>query len=72
MSLTVKGGLDTYSDYRRQVFAVSSNGDSLGGIGEVAFNNINSKEFYSDFIASGLLPFGTEDWLKLITQLVLI
>lgn len=64
MSLTVKGGLDTYSDYRRQVFAVSSNGDSLGGIGEVAFNNINSKEFYSDFIASGLLPFGTEDWLK--------
>ncbi len=64
LSLTAKGGLDTYSDYRRQIFAISSNGDNLGGIGEVAFNNINSKEFYSDFIASGLLPLNSE-WLKI-------
>jgi len=64
LSLTAKGGIDAYSDYRKQIFAISSNGDNLGGIGEVAFNNINSKEFYGDFIASGLLPLQTE-WLKI-------
>ena len=63
-SFTVKGGIDAYSDYRKQVFAISSNGDSLGGIGEVALNNINSKEFYADFIATGLLPLKSE-WLKI-------
>ncbi|MES2574620.1 MAG: SusC/RagA family TonB-linked outer membrane protein [Bacteroidota bacterium] len=64
LSLTVKGGLDVYSDYRKQIFAISSNGDDLGGIGEVAFNNITNKEFYTDFIASGLLPLKSE-WLKI-------
>ncbi|GGF07641.1 SusC/RagA family TonB-linked outer membrane protein [Flavobacterium limi] len=64
LSLTAKAGIDTYSDYRKQIFAISSNGDSLGGIGEVAFNNITNKEFYGDFIASGLLPLKTE-WLKI-------
>ncbi|HEX8017200.1 MAG TPA: SusC/RagA family TonB-linked outer membrane protein, partial [Flavobacterium sp.] len=64
LSLTAKGGIDTYSDYRQQIFAVSSNGDNLAGIGEVAFNNITNKEFYGDFIASGLLPIKSE-WLKI-------
>ncbi|WP_163401241.1 SusC/RagA family TonB-linked outer membrane protein [Flavobacterium fluviatile] len=64
LSLTAKGGIDTYSDYRKQIFAVSSNGDNLAGIGEVAFNNITNKEYYGDFIASGLLPLKTE-WLKI-------
>jgi len=64
LSLTAKGGIDAYSDYRKQIFAISSNGDNLAGIGEVAFNNINSKEFYGDFIATGLLPLKT-DWLKI-------
>jgi TonB-linked SusC/RagA family outer membrane protein len=63
-NLTLKGGFDAYSDYRKQVFAISSNGNDLGGIGEVAFNNITNKEFYSDFIASGLIPAKT-DWLKI-------
>ncbi|MEZ0184522.1 SusC/RagA family TonB-linked outer membrane protein [Flavobacterium oncorhynchi] len=64
LSLTAKGGVDAYSDYRKQIFAISSNGDNLAGIGEVAFNNINNKQFYADFIASGLLPLQTE-WLKI-------
>lgn len=64
LSLTAKGGIDTYSDYRKQIFAISSNGDNLAGIGEVAFNNITNKEFYGDFIASGLLPIKSE-WLKI-------
>lgn len=64
LSLTAKGGIDTYSDYRQQIFAISSNGDNLAGIGEVAFNNITNKEFYGDFIASGLLPLKSE-WLKI-------
>ena len=64
LSLTAKGGIDTYSDYRKQIFAISSNGDNLAGVGEVAFNNITNKEYYGDLIASGLLPLKTE-WLKI-------
>ena len=64
LNFTVKAGIDTYSDYRKQVFAISSNGDSLGGLGEVNFNNINNKAFYSDFIANGLIPL-KNDWLKI-------
>ena len=64
LSLTAKGGIDAYSDYRKQIFAISSNGDNLAGMGEVALNNINSKEFYGDFIATGLLPLKSE-WLKI-------
>ncbi|TDX09361.1 SusC/RagA family TonB-linked outer membrane protein [Flavobacterium sp. S87F.05.LMB.W.Kidney.N] len=64
LSFTAKGGIDTYSDYRKQVYAISSNGDNLAGMGEVAFNNINNKQFYVDFIATGLLPLKSE-WLKI-------
>lgn len=64
LSLNAKGGVDVYSDYRKQIFAISSNGDDLGGIGEVALNNITNKQFYADFIASGLLPLKPE-WLKI-------
>jgi hypothetical protein len=63
LNLNVKGGVDAYSDYRKQVFAISSNGDDLNGIGEVALNNINNKQFYADFIASGLIPLKLS-WLK--------
>ncbi|MCG9793983.1 SusC/RagA family TonB-linked outer membrane protein [Flavobacterium algicola] len=63
LSLTTKAGFDSYSDYRKQIFAISSRGDDLGGIGEVAFNTINNKEFYADFIAAGELPLKSE-WLK--------
>ena len=64
ISLTTKGGIDAYSDYRKQIYAISSNGDNLGGIGEVAFNNITNQQFYADFIASGLLPLKSQ-WLKI-------
>lgn len=64
LSLTVKGGFDTFSDVRKQVFAISSNGDDLGGIGEVAYNTINNKLYYGDLLASGLIPLKSE-WLKI-------
>ncbi|MFH7004459.1 SusC/RagA family TonB-linked outer membrane protein [Flavobacterium bizetiae] len=63
LSLTAKGGIDAYSDARKQIFAISSNGDGLGGIGEVNFNSITNKDYYGDLIASGIIPLGT-DWLK--------
>jgi TonB-linked SusC/RagA family outer membrane protein len=63
-NLTAKGGIDAYSDARKQIYAISSNGDNLGGIGEVAFNSITNKEYYGDLIASGLIPLKT-DWLKI-------
>ncbi|KUJ63800.1 hypothetical protein AR687_01035 [Flavobacteriaceae bacterium CRH] len=64
LSLTAKAGIDTYSDIRKQIYAVSSNGDSLGGIGEVAFNSITNKDYYGDLIATGILPLKS-DWLKI-------
>jgi TonB-linked SusC/RagA family outer membrane protein len=64
LSLTAKAGIDTYSDARKQIYAISSNGDSLGGIGEVAFNSITNKDYYGDLIATGLLPLKS-DWLKI-------
>lgn len=63
LNVTAKGGIDAYSDSRKQVYAISSNGDGLGGIGEVAYNSITNKDYYGDLIASGLIPLGT-DWLK--------
>jgi len=64
LSLTAKAGIDAYSDARKQIYAISSNGDSLGGIGEVAFNSITNKDYYGDLIATGLLPLKS-DWLKI-------
>ena len=62
LSLTAKGGVDAYSDSRKQIFAVSAN--NAGRIGEVSFNSISNKEFYGDLIASGLIPM-KQDWLKI-------
>ncbi|KQO33319.1 hypothetical protein ASF10_18325 [Flavobacterium sp. Leaf82] len=64
LNVTAKGGIDAYSDSRKQVYAISSNGDGLGGIGEVAYNSITNKDYYGDLIASGLVPLKT-DWLKI-------
>jgi len=64
LSLMAKAGIDTYSDSRKQIYAISSNGDSLGGVGEVAFNSITNKDYYGDLIATGLLPLNL-DWLKI-------
>jgi TonB-linked SusC/RagA family outer membrane protein len=64
LNVTAKGGIDAYSDARKQIFAISSNGDGLGGIGEVAFNSITNKDYYGDLIASGLIPLKSE-WLKI-------
>ncbi|WP_432222903.1 SusC/RagA family TonB-linked outer membrane protein [Flavobacterium sp. TMP13] len=62
LALTAKGGIDAYSDARKQIFAVSAN--NAGGIGEVSFNSINNKEFYGDLLATGLIPLKTE-WLQI-------
>lgn len=64
LNLTMKVGFDSYSDNKKQIFAISSNGGDLGGIGGVNFYNINAKELYSDFIATGAIPTKT-DWIKI-------
>ena len=64
LSLSAKGGIDAYSDARKQIYAISSNGDGLGGLGEVAYNSITNKDYYGDLIASGLIPLKSE-WLKI-------
>ncbi|MFC5684365.1 SusC/RagA family TonB-linked outer membrane protein [Flavobacterium sp. MAHUQ-51] len=63
LSLTTKGGIDTYSDYRKQILAISSN-NAPSKAGEIALNNITNKEFYADFIANGYIPLNT-DWFKI-------
>ncbi|GAB4029880.1 SusC/RagA family TonB-linked outer membrane protein [Spirosoma jeollabukense] len=52
--LTYKIGADAYSDARRQVFSVSSNGDdNAQTYGQVNYDNITSRDVYSDLILRG-------------------
>ncbi len=52
--LTYKVGADAYSDFRRQVFAISSNGDDNGQrYGQVNYDNITSRDIYADLIWRG-------------------
>ena len=52
LNFTYRIGVDTYSDDRTQIFAVSSFGDDIGGVGQVNQNRINSTELYGDAILS--------------------
>ncbi len=45
-------GIDNYSDKRKQIFAVSSFGDDIGGVGQVNLNNLISSRIYGDFLAN--------------------
>ncbi|UFH56754.1 SusC/RagA family TonB-linked outer membrane protein [Spirosoma sp. KNUC1025] len=54
LDLTYKIGADAYSDARQQVFSISSNGDdNAQGYGQVNYDNITSRDVYSDLILRG-------------------
>lgn len=52
-------GLDNYSDYSRQIYAVSSNGNSGGDrSGQINYNNLNSMTINSDLLVTARKNFG--------------
>ncbi|MBE9464880.1 SusC/RagA family TonB-linked outer membrane protein [Dyadobacter subterraneus] len=52
--VTYKLGVDSYSDRRQQIYAISSNGDDNSvGYGQVNFDNVNSRDIYGDLIFRG-------------------
>lgn len=64
LNLTLKGGFDSYSDIKKQLFAVSSNGADLGGIGALSLNTLNTQEYYGDLVGTGAIPTKS-NWIKI-------
>ncbi len=55
LNFSYKAGIDSYSDERRQIYAVSSyQNNSSDGSGQVSFNDLISKNFYADATIYGL------------------
>tara|TARA_R110002096_G_scaffold192564_3_gene374235 strand:- start:3099 stop:6284 length:3186 start_codon:yes stop_codon:yes gene_type:complete len=61
LNLNYKVGTDAYTDNRKQVFAISSFGDDIGGVGQVNVNSLSNRQVYGDFIASTNLKIN-DDW----------
>jgi TonB-linked SusC/RagA family outer membrane protein len=54
LDLTYKIGVDAYSDARRQVYSISSNGDdNQQTYGQVNYDNITSRDVYADLLLRG-------------------
>ncbi len=51
-NVTYRIGADAYSDERTQIFAVSSNNDDIGQVGQINENRLTSSQLYGDFILS--------------------
>ncbi len=45
-------GVDAYSDFREQRYAISSFGDDIGGVGQVNQNSLSNLDFYQDIVAN--------------------
>jgi outer membrane receptor protein involved in Fe transport len=61
-ALTYRLGADFYNDSRRQVYAVSSNGDdNTTGLGQISFEQVNNMQIYSDLLGTFTKDFG-ENW----------
>jgi TonB-linked SusC/RagA family outer membrane protein len=59
LNLTYRLGIDNSSDYRRQIYAVSSLGNlNATGTGEVSYANGNSFQLYSDLLLTAKKNFG--------------
>ncbi len=52
LKATYRIGVDTYADSRKQIFAVSSNNDDLGQVGQINENRLTGNQLYGDFILS--------------------
>lgn len=61
LNLNYKIGTDAYTDNRKQVFAISSFGDDIGGVGQVNLNALSNRQVYGDFIASTNAKIN-DDW----------
>lgn len=61
LSFNYKVGIDAYSDFRRQIYAISSWGDDIGSVGQVNLNSLSNVDFYQDFIARVNFDIN-EDW----------
>jgi TonB-linked SusC/RagA family outer membrane protein len=61
LSFTYKVGADAYGDNRQQIFAISSQGDDIGGVGQVNTNQLFNLEFYQDFIANATTKL-SDNW----------
>lgn len=66
LNLNYKIGADAYVDDRKQIFAVSSFGDDIGGVGQVNENKLTNRTIYADFLARMNKNFG-EDWTATLT-----
>jgi outer membrane receptor protein involved in Fe transport len=54
LNATYRVGIDSYSDRRRQVYAISSFANDPGDqTGQVNYNNLTNSDFYSDLIFTG-------------------
>lgn len=51
-NFTYRLGVDAYGDNRKQIFAISSFGDDIGGVGQINENRLSSRELYGDGIVS--------------------
>ncbi len=59
LDVTYRLGLDNYSDYSRQVYAVSSNGNDGGDrSGQINYNTLNSMTINSDLLLTARKNFG--------------
>ncbi|MFB6320275.1 SusC/RagA family TonB-linked outer membrane protein [Saccharicrinis sp. FJH54] len=59
LTLDYKVGIDFYTDSRKGIIALGSNGGDAGdGLGEVTENMKRNREFYSNFILSAKHKFG--------------
>ena len=52
LNFTYRIGTDVYGDNRSQVFAISSFGDDIGGVGQLEETRISNSELYGDGIFS--------------------
>ncbi len=58
LTLDYRLGVDFYTDARKGIIAIGSNGGDAGdGLGEVSQNTIRNREIYSNFIATGRKNF---------------
>lgn len=54
LNATYRVGIDSYSDRRRQIYAISSFANDPGDqTGQVNYNNLTNSDFYSDLIFTG-------------------
>lgn len=50
LGIDYRVGIDAYSDFREQRYAISSFGDDIGGVGQVNQNSLSNFDFYQDIV----------------------